>query len=51
VIFGNNATNLAIKLIASTAKGRGFVLPSEIAYIETLVTQDNVSISKNTSLS
>lgn len=45
VILGNNATNLAIKLIASTTKGRGFVLPNEISYVESIFPKGNTEVN------
>ncbi len=42
LLLANTATNLAVQLIASSSKGRGFVLPSELGYVESIKQDDGV---------
>eukprot|EP01098_Paradermamoeba_levis_P015794 TRINITY_DN820_c0_g1_i1.p1 TRINITY_DN820_c0_g1~~TRINITY_DN820_c0_g1_i1.p1 ORF type:complete len:560 (+),score=174.93 TRINITY_DN820_c0_g1_i1:33-1682(+) len=44
LVTGETATRLAIKVISDTAKGRGFNLPKEVAYLDTVYRDNDIAV-------
>jgi cytoplasmic tRNA 2-thiolation protein 2 len=45
LLLATTATNLAVQLISSSSKGRGFVLPNELGYVEAIKQDDGPEVT------